>query len=74
MLFFAPWYVPALVFAFLIADFAYKTVKMYRSYHDWCVLYYVVFFVFWSIVSLAVFYGLCRGLTEKKRFRIDVKS
>lgn len=71
--FLMPWYVHTLIFLFLIADFLYKTAKMYRSYQDWCVLYYVVFFVFWSLVSLAVFYGMCRGLTEKKMFKINVK-
>jgi glycosyltransferase involved in cell wall biosynthesis len=64
-LFLTPWYVPTVLFAGLIADFVYKTVKMYRRYHDWCVVYYLVFFIFWSIVSLAVFYGLYRGLKQK---------
>ncbi len=73
-LFLSPWYIPAVIFALIITDFVYKTVKMYRTYHDWCVLYYLIFFVFWSVVSLAVFYGLYRGLVEMKRFRTDVKS
>jgi len=66
-LFLMPWYVPALLFGCLVTDFLYKTVKMYRRCRDWCVLYYIVFFTFWSIVSLAVFYGLYRGLKQKRK-------
>jgi len=64
-LFLAPWYVPAILFAFLLMEFFYRTAKMYRRYHDWCVIYYLVFFTFWSLASLAVFYGLYRGLRRK---------
>lgn len=61
-LFFAPWYVPALLFGLLLLEFAYKTLKMYLRYRDPCVIYYTVFFTFWSLASLAIFYGLYLGL------------
>ncbi|MFQ5999676.1 MAG: glycosyltransferase [Candidatus Bathyarchaeia archaeon] len=64
-LFLTPWYVPTLLFGCFVTDFLYKTVKMYRRYRDWCVVYYIVFFTFWSVASLAVFYGLYRGLKQK---------
>lgn len=47
-LFFAPWYVPALLFGLLFTEFTYKTVKMYWHYHDRCVIYYTIFFTLWS--------------------------
>ena len=64
-LFLAPWYVPAILFTWLLAEFVYKTAKMYWRYHDRCVVYYVVFFTFWSLASLAIFYGLYLGLKRK---------
>jgi GT2 family glycosyltransferase len=66
-LFFLPWYVPAILFGWLLAEFAYKTVKMYMRYHDRCVVYYLAFFTFWSLVSLAVFYGLYLGLKQRQK-------
>jgi len=64
-LFLAPWYVPAFLFSWLFAEFVYKTAKMYWRYHDRCVVYYVVFFTFWSLASLAIFYGLYLGRKRK---------
>lgn len=66
-LFFLPWYVPAILFGWLFTEFFYKTVKMYRHYYDRCVVYYLVFFTFWSLVSLAVFYGMYLGLKHKQK-------
>lgn len=60
-----PWYVPAILFAWLLAEFLYKSAKMYMRYHDRCVIYYIVFFTFWSLASLAIFYGLLRQLRKK---------
>lgn len=66
-LFFAPWYVPAFLFGLLVLEFIYKTAKMYWRYHDRCVVYYTVFFTFWSIASFAIFYGLYLGLRNKRK-------
>lgn len=62
-----PFYVPAILLTILLVEFIYKTVKMYLKYHDRCVIYYAVFFTFWSLASLAILYGLYRGLKEKRR-------
>jgi glycosyltransferase involved in cell wall biosynthesis len=61
-------YHPAISIAllsFLFTEFVYKTLKMYRRYHDYCVFYYAIFFTFWSFVSLAFLYGLYLGLKHK---------
>ncbi|MEM1539531.1 MAG: glycosyltransferase [Candidatus Bathyarchaeia archaeon] len=60
-----PFYVPATLLFILLMEFLYKTVKMYLRYHDRCVIYYVVFFTFWSLASFAIIYGLCRGLRKR---------
>lgn len=65
-LLFMPWYVPALLFGLLFLEFVYKTAKMYWRYQDRCVIYYAVFFTFWSLASLAIFYGLYLGLRNKR--------
>lgn len=69
-----PLYVPAALLTFLLAEFIYKTVKMYLKFHDRCVFYYVVFFTFWSLASLAILYGLYRGLKEKRRQKVQAIS
>ena len=56
------WHPAAILALWLLADFIYRTVKMYRWYRDSCTLYYVVFFTLWSLESLVILYGLCRGL------------
>ena len=61
-----PWYVPAILFAWLLAEFLYKSAKMYMRYHDRCVIYYIVFFTFWSLASLAIFYGLLHQLRKNR--------
>jgi len=67
-LFLLPWYVPTVLFSLLLAEFIYKVGKLYGKYRDGCVAYYVVFFTFWSLASLAMFYGLYLGLkTGTKR-------
>ncbi len=66
-IFLMPWYVPAILFAWLLVEFIYKTTKMYWRYHDRCVIYYIIFFTFWSLASLAVFYGLYLGLKHKRK-------
>jgi glycosyltransferase involved in cell wall biosynthesis len=60
-----PWYVPTILFTWLLAEFLYKSAKMYMRYHDRCVIYYIVFFTFWSLASLAIFYGLSSQLRKK---------
>jgi len=68
-LFLLPWYVPTVLFSLLLVEFVYKVGKLYSKYHDRCVVYYVVFFTFWSLASLAMFYGLYLGLKkERKKF------
>jgi cellulose synthase/poly-beta-1,6-N-acetylglucosamine synthase-like glycosyltransferase len=66
-LLFAPWYVAALLFGLLLSEFLYKTAKMYWRYRDPCVIYYTVFFTFWSLASLAIFYGLFLGLKNRRK-------
>jgi len=60
-----PWYIPTILFAWLLSEFLYKSARMYMRYHDRCVIYYIVFFTFWSVASLAIFYGLFRQLRKK---------
>jgi len=66
-LFLSPWYVPTVLFSILLAEFVYKVAKLYVKYRDRCVVYYVVFFTFWSLASLAMFYGLYLGLKNKRK-------
>jgi hypothetical protein len=66
-IFLLPWYVPTILFSILLAEFLYKSTKMYLRYHDSCVIYYVVFFTFWSLASLAMFYGLYLGFRNKRK-------
>jgi len=66
-----PWYVAPLLFSFLLAEFFYKTTKLYLRYRDSCVVYYVIFFTFWSLASLAMFYGLYLGLKNKRMNRLE---
>jgi len=72
-LFLSPWYVPAVLLSVLFLEFIYKTVRMYWRYHDRCVLYYTIFFTFWSLASLAMFYGLYLGLKHRRKPR-NVKA
>ncbi len=62
-----PWYVTTILFSVLLAEFVYKSAKLYLRYRDPCVAYYVVFFTFWSLASLAMFYGLFLGLKNKRK-------
>jgi len=73
-LFLAPWYVPAILFAILFAEFTYKTVRIYKRFRDSSVAYYTVFFTFWSLVSFAIFYGYLLGLKQKNERRISGKT
>lgn len=66
-LLFAPLYISALLFGLLFSEFLYKTAKMYWRYRDPCVIYYTVFFTFWSLASLAIFYGFLLGLKNKRK-------
>lgn len=66
-LFLLPWYVPAVLFSVLLAEFVYKSTKLYMRSHDSCVVYYGAFFTFWSLASLAMFYGLYLGWRNKKK-------
>jgi len=66
-LFLLPWYVPAVLFSLLLAEFIYKVADLYGRLHDNCVAYYVVFFTFWSLASLAMFYGLYLGFRNKRK-------
>lgn len=68
-LFLSPWYVSAVLLSVLLLEFIYKTVRMYWRYHDRCVLYYTVFFTFWSLGSLAMFYGFCLRLKHGRKPR-----
>jgi len=71
-IFLLPWYVPTLIFSVLLAEFVYKSAKLYLRHRDLCVVYYVVFFTFWSLASLTMFYGLYLGLKNKRKkpFRV----
>jgi glycosyltransferase involved in cell wall biosynthesis len=69
-LFFAPWYIPTILFSVLLVEFIYKTLKMYWRFRDNCVIYYVIFFTFWSLASFAIFYGYILGLKQKRKRRI----
>jgi len=66
-LFLLPWYVPTFLFSILLAEFVYKVAKLYGKYRDRCVIYYVVFFTFWSLASLAIFYGVYLGLKNRRK-------
>jgi len=66
-LFFALWYITTFLLAILLLEFVYKTAKMYRRCRDSCVVYYTVFFTFWSLASLAIFYGLFLGLKNRRK-------
>jgi len=66
-IFLLPWYVPTILFSLLLAEFVYKSIKLYLRYRDPCVVYYVVFFTFWSLASLAMFYGLYLGLKNRRK-------
>ena len=68
-LFFLPWYVPAILFSVLLAEFIYKAASLYSRCRDNCVAYYVVFFTFWSLASLAMFYGMYLGFRNKEKTR-----
>ncbi len=68
-IFLLPWYVPAVLFSLLLAEFVYKVVDLYSRFHDNCVAYYVVFFTFWSLASLAMFYGVCLGFINRRKKR-----
>jgi glycosyltransferase involved in cell wall biosynthesis len=70
-LFLLPWYVPTVLFSLLLLEFVYKVCKLYGNYRDSCVAYYVVFFTFWSLASLAMFYGLYLGLKNKGKTKIS---
>jgi glycosyltransferase involved in cell wall biosynthesis len=69
-LFFLPWYFSTSLFLLLLIEFFYKTIKLYSRYHDKSVIYYVIFFTFWSLASLAIFYGLYLGLKDKRKTRL----
>jgi len=70
-IFLFPWYVPAALFSILLAEFVYKSIGLYLRCRDTCVVYYVVFFTFWSLASLAMFYGLVLGWKNREKvFRI----
>ena len=71
-LFVLPWYISAVVFTILLAEFLYKTIKMYERYRDSAVVYYVVFFTLWSLLSLAIFYGLYLGWRNKRKFHEEL--
>lgn len=65
------WYVPAVLFGILLTEFIYKTLRMYLRYRDSCVLYYTVFFTFWSLTSLAILYGLILGIKQKRKTKLN---
>jgi glycosyltransferase involved in cell wall biosynthesis len=66
-IFLLPLYVPVVLFSILLGEFLYKSVKLYLHCRDSCVVYYVVFFTFWSLASLAMFYGMFLGLKNKRK-------
>ena len=66
-IFLSPWYVTTILLSVLLAEFVYKSAKLYLRYRDPCVAYYMVFFTFWSLTSLAMFYGLFLGLKNKRK-------
>jgi len=70
-LFLLPWYVPTVLFSLLLLEFIYKVAKLYGKYRDRCVVYYLVFFTFWSLASLAIFYGLYLGLKNRGKTKIS---
>jgi len=72
-IFLLPWYVTAILFSILLAEFVYKSMKLYLRYRDPCVAYYVIFFTFWSLASLAMFYGVYLGLKNKRKTQIPTR-
>lgn len=68
-LFLLPWYFPTVFFAFLLVEFVFRMARLYWRYRDRSVVYYVVFFTFWSLVSLAIIYGLYLGMKNKRKKR-----
>jgi len=50
--------------AVLLFDLTYKIVKMALKYRDSCIIYYLVFFTWWSLTSLAVFWGFFLGRSK----------
>lgn len=70
-LFLAPWQLSSAIFGFLAADMLYRMGKMYRKYRDRCVLYYLIFFGFWSILSLGFFYGVAKKLLSGSSTRLQ---
>jgi glycosyltransferase involved in cell wall biosynthesis len=65
--FLAFWHILVMLLGFLLIEFFYKTVKMYRRCKDRSVLYYFVFFTFWSLASIAIFYGGIIGLKNRRK-------
>ena len=65
-LFLAPWYIPAILFSILLAEFAVKTSRSYIQYRDKCIIYYTYFFTLWSIVSFAIIYGFIKQKNIQK--------
>jgi glycosyltransferase involved in cell wall biosynthesis len=63
--FLLPWPVAPVLLISLLTEFIYKTVRMYRKYHDRCVIYYILFFTLWSLASFAILYGLYCGMKQK---------
>ena len=50
--------------AILLCDLTYKMAKMALKYRDSCIVYYLVFFTWWSLTSLAVFWGFFLGRSK----------
>jgi glycosyltransferase involved in cell wall biosynthesis len=50
--------------AILLCDLTYKMAKMALKYRDSCIVYYLVFFTWWSLTSLAVFWGFFLGKSK----------
>jgi len=73
-LFLLPWYVPTVLFLLLFSEFVYKTAKLYGKFRDNCVVYYVAFFTFWSLASLAIFYGLLLGFRNRAKRRLSMAA
>jgi mycofactocin glycosyltransferase len=48
----------------LLGDLIYKMARMTLKYRDRCVVYYFAFFTWWSLASLAVFWGFARGVSK----------
>ena len=50
--------------AILLCDLTYKMAKMALKYRDSCIVYYLIFFTWWSLTSLAVFWGFFLGRSK----------